>query len=63
MVEAVSKGGSSSIMRKAPNERSPAETAELMKRLYKMPYEIMTSSSSSTSAAAQSDSDPNNSNH
>ena len=48
-------------MRKAPNERSPAETAELMKRLYKMPYEIITSSS--TSAAAQSDSDANNGSH
>ena len=44
MVEAVS--GGTSVMRKAPNERSPAETAELMKRLYKMPYEIIKSSSS-----------------
>lgn len=62
MVEVVSKGqGGTSVMRKAPNERSPAETAELMKRLYKMPYEIITSSS--TSAAAQSDSDANNSSH
>ena len=27
--------------RNPPSERTPAETAELMKRLYKMPYEIV----------------------
>ena len=35
---------------KKPSERTPAETAEMMKRLYKMPYEII---SNSTSAASE----------
>ena len=35
--------------KKAPSERSPAETAELMKRLYKMPYEIINNPDSAAS--------------
>ena len=47
MVQASASAQSSSpSARKAPSERTAAETAELMKRLYKMPYEIVTSSSS-----------------
>ena len=44
MVEAAPQ--SSPPAKKAPSERTPAETAEMMKRLYKMPYEIVTSSNS-----------------
>ena len=47
MVESASPKKSASASNK---ERTPAETAELMKRLYKMPYEIITDVSDLTSS-------------
>ena len=37
----VESNNTAAANRKAPSERTAAETAELMKRLYKMPYEIV----------------------
>ena len=42
------------VTRKAPEERSPAETAELMKRLYKMPYELLTGPEASETSSHSS---------
>ena len=47
MVESASPKKSASALNK---ERTPAETAELMKRLYKMPYEIITDVSDLTNS-------------
>jgi len=33
-------------VKKKPSDRTPAETADMMKRLYKMPYEIIGNSDS-----------------
>ena len=41
--------------RKAPSERTAAETAELMKRLYKMPYEIVKPSNQRDASAGDNE--------
>ena len=46
MVESAKPSGAKAVpASQARIERSPAETAETMKRLYKMPYEIVKNSS------------------
>ena len=52
MVESNKHSGAKAVpASQARMERSPAETAETMKRLYKMPYEIVKNSSEDAAAS------------